>query len=193
VARVLIQMRAAIMRRATSGSRWIGVALLVLLVTLLAVITLLAGLVRYRDPGAGADVVATLSLGWLLGWTAGPLLTGDDAALRMDYFKLLPIPPRRRGRRPQPGAALAGRSRRPGLGRVALPLQRPAGSAAAADPSPRDLCQAAYLGVLSPEGARGFGVTPGGLGFGGTRGAAPPAGFIKRGGVASGGASDTCR
>jgi ABC-2 type transport system permease protein len=40
-------------------------------------------------------VVATLSLGWLLGWIAGPLLTGDDAALRMDYFKLLPIPARR--------------------------------------------------------------------------------------------------
>jgi len=94
VARVLIQMRAAIMRRATSGRRWIGVALLAVLVTLLAVTTLLAGLVRYRYPGAGADVVATLSLGWLLGWIAGPLLTGDDAALRMDYFKLLPIPPR---------------------------------------------------------------------------------------------------
>ena len=98
MARVLIQMRAAIMRRATSGRRWIGVALLALLVTLLAVTTLLAGLVRYRYPGAGADVVATLSLGWLLGWIAGPLLTGDDAALRMDYFKLLPIPPGRLAR-----------------------------------------------------------------------------------------------
>jgi hypothetical protein len=31
----------------------------------------------------------------LLGWVTGPLLTGDDAALRMDYFKLLPIPPRK--------------------------------------------------------------------------------------------------
>jgi ABC-2 type transport system permease protein len=40
-------------------------------------------------------VVATLSFGWLLGWVTGPLLTGDDAALRMDYFKLLPIPPRK--------------------------------------------------------------------------------------------------
>jgi ABC-2 type transport system permease protein len=64
-------------------------------VTLLAVGTLLAGLAHYHYPSAGAAVVATLSFGWLLGWVTGPLLTGDDATLRMDYFKLLPIPPRK--------------------------------------------------------------------------------------------------
>jgi ABC-2 type transport system permease protein len=93
-------MRAAILRRSVAGSvsRRIGGLLLVLLVTALAVATLLTGLAHYRYPGAGADVIATLSLGWLLGWVAGPLLTGDDAALRMDYFKLLPIPSRRLAR-----------------------------------------------------------------------------------------------
>ncbi len=91
---VLIEMRTAILRRSTSGKRLIGSLLLALLVTVLAVGTLLTGLARYRYPGAGADVVATLSLGWLIGWISGPLLTGDDAALRMDYFKLLPIPAR---------------------------------------------------------------------------------------------------
>lgn len=97
MAGILIEMRGAILRRATSGSRGrvIGGLLLVLFVTLLAVSTLLTGLAHYHYPGAGAAVVATLSFGWLLGWVSGPLLTGDDAALRMDYFKLLPIPPRK--------------------------------------------------------------------------------------------------
>jgi ABC-2 type transport system permease protein len=31
----------------------------------------------------------------LLGWVAGPVLTGDDSTLRLDYFKLLPIPARK--------------------------------------------------------------------------------------------------
>ena len=99
---VLIEMRGAILRRSVSyhgasGSRGrlVGGLLLALFVTLLSVGTLLAGLAHYHDPGAGAAVVATLSFGWLLGWVTGPLLTGDDAALRMDYFKLLPIPPRK--------------------------------------------------------------------------------------------------
>ena len=94
---VLIEMRGAILRRGVSGSRgrMIGGLLLALFVTLLAVGTLLAGLAHYHYPGAGAAVVATLSFGWLVGWVTGPLLTGDDAALRMDYFKLLPIPSRK--------------------------------------------------------------------------------------------------
>jgi ABC-2 type transport system permease protein len=91
---VLIEMRGAIMRRSTSSSkgRAIGALLLVAFVTLLAITTLLTGVKHYRYPGAGANVVATLSFGWLLGWVTGPLLIGDDATLRMDYFKLLPIP-----------------------------------------------------------------------------------------------------
>jgi len=92
VAGVLIEMRAAILRRSTSGKRIIGSVLLALFVMLLAVSTLLTGLVHYHYAGAGANVIATLSLGWLLGWVSGPLLTGDDSTLRMDYFKLLPIP-----------------------------------------------------------------------------------------------------
>ena len=59
-----------------------------------------------------------------------------------------PLPGRRaagrRGGRPQPGAALAGRSGRPGLGRLAVPLQRAAGPAAAAGPGPRNIRQAPY-------------------------------------------------
>ncbi|HEY1622284.1 MAG TPA: hypothetical protein VGG16_00650 [Streptosporangiaceae bacterium] len=96
---VLIEMRGAIMRRSTAskGQKAGGLALAVF-VTLLAVTTLLTGVKHYRYPGAGANVVATLSFGWLLGWVTGPLLIGDDAALRMDYFKLLPIPARKLAR-----------------------------------------------------------------------------------------------
>jgi ABC-2 type transport system permease protein len=94
---VLIEMRAAILRRQTAGKRALGGLLLALLVTLLAAGTLAAGLKHYRYPGAGANVVATLSAGWLLGWVSGPLLLGDDATLRMDYFKLLPVGARKLG------------------------------------------------------------------------------------------------
>jgi hypothetical protein len=96
VAGVLIEMRGAILRRSVSyhgasGSR----GRLIGGLSLALFVTLLAGLVHYHYPGAGAAVVATLSFGWLLGWVTGPLLTGDDATLRMDYFKLLPIPARK--------------------------------------------------------------------------------------------------
>ena len=94
---VLIEMRAAVTRRRTTGKRALGTAALILFVTLLAVATLAAGLKHYDHAGAGANVVATLSFGWLLGWVSGPLITGDDAALRMDYFKLLPIGARKLG------------------------------------------------------------------------------------------------
>jgi ABC-2 type transport system permease protein len=98
VARVLIELRAAIMRRSASGKRAIGGLVLALIVTALAVSTLLTGLVHYHYRGAGTAVVATLSFGWLVGWVSGPLLVGDDSTLRMDYFKLLPIPPRKLAR-----------------------------------------------------------------------------------------------
>ena len=94
---VLIEMRAAVTRRQTTGKRALGTLLLAAFVTLLAAATLAAGLKHYHYAGAGANVVATLCFGWLLGWVSGPLITGDDAALRMDYFKLLPIGARKLG------------------------------------------------------------------------------------------------
>jgi ABC-2 type transport system permease protein len=95
---VLIEMRAAVLRKQTLTRKGAaGLLAGVLLVTVLAVGTLLAGVTSYRYAGAGANVVATLCFGWLLGWVVGPLLVGDDATLRLDYFKLLPIPARKLG------------------------------------------------------------------------------------------------
>ncbi|WP_329562507.1 hypothetical protein [Kitasatospora sp. NBC_01266] len=92
---VLIEMRTAIMRKRAQGKRAWGTLALVLVVTLFAVSSFASGLVHYARPGAGADVLATLSFGWLLGWVTGPVLAGDDSTLRLDYFKLLPIPARK--------------------------------------------------------------------------------------------------
>jgi ABC-2 type transport system permease protein len=94
---VLIEMRAATMRRQTTGKYALGMLFLALFILLLAAGTLAAGLKQYHYAGAGANVVATLSFGWLAGWVSGPLVTGDNAALRMDYFKLLPVPARKLG------------------------------------------------------------------------------------------------
>ena len=106
MAGVLIEMRTAILRRGAHGKRALGGLALAPFATLLAGGTLWAGLIRYHVPGAGTDVLATLSFGWLLGWVTGPLLTGDDATLRMDYFKLLPVPARKLARAMM-GAAFA--------------------------------------------------------------------------------------
>lgn len=92
---VLIGMRALILRKNAQGKRIWGTLALLVVVLALAGSTFAAGLAHYAQPGAGADVLATLSFGWLLGWVAGPVMTGDDATLRLDYFKLLPIPPRK--------------------------------------------------------------------------------------------------
>lgn len=92
---VLIEMRQAIARKNAQGKRLWGVLVLLLFVTALSVGTLLTGFSHYAHTAAGADVLATLTFGWLLGWVAGPVLTGDDATLRLDYFKLLPIPVRK--------------------------------------------------------------------------------------------------
>jgi ABC-2 type transport system permease protein len=60
---VLVEMRTAILRRNARGKRAIGTVLLVLFVLVVALVSLLTGLVHYRYPGAGANVLATLNFG----------------------------------------------------------------------------------------------------------------------------------
>jgi ABC-2 type transport system permease protein len=90
----LIGMRRSLARDAQGGSgmllagRVIGVGL--------AVGTLLLGLVRFQDPSRSVDLLATLFLGWLLGWVMGPVaVRGAGQGLRPEWFALLPLPPRR--------------------------------------------------------------------------------------------------
>jgi ABC-2 type transport system permease protein len=90
----LIGMRRSLARNAQGGSgmllagRVIGVGL--------AVGTLLLGLVRFQDPSRSVDLLATLFLGWLLGWVMGPVaVRGAGQGLRPEWFALLPLPPRR--------------------------------------------------------------------------------------------------
>ncbi|SES49395.1 ABC-2 type transport system permease protein [Streptomyces sp. yr375] len=92
---VLIEMKRAIARSKTRGKLKWGMLALAVFAAALAFSTMLTGFAHYSHRGAGADVLAILSLGWLLGWVTGPVLTGDDSTLRMDYFKLLPIPTRK--------------------------------------------------------------------------------------------------
>ncbi|MGQ4334134.1 hypothetical protein [Streptomyces hayashii] len=92
---VLIEMKRAIARSKARGKAKWGMLALAVFALALAAGTLLTGFAHYSHAGAGADVLATLSLGWLIGWVSGPVLVGDDSSLRMDYFKLLPIPPRK--------------------------------------------------------------------------------------------------
>jgi ABC-2 type transport system permease protein len=94
VAGALIGMRRSLTANAPGGSgtvplfRTVGLGL--------AVATLLAGLVRFDDPGRWVDLLAALYLGWLIGWAMGPIaVRGAGQGLRPEWFALLPVPPRR--------------------------------------------------------------------------------------------------
>ena len=92
--RALIGMRRALAHNSPGGS---GTAsTLRALGVLLAVGSLLLGLVRFDQPGRSVDLLAALALAWTAGWVLGPMLVrGAGVGLRPEWFALLPIPPRR--------------------------------------------------------------------------------------------------
>jgi len=95
--RVLIALRAAIVRnqlaRTSQGMVLAGAGC----VLVAAVGTIWLGLVAYPDPAAGAAVLALVSLLWVGGRVAQSALAGD-AVLRPEVFALLPLDRRRLAR-----------------------------------------------------------------------------------------------
>jgi ABC-2 type transport system permease protein len=93
-AHTLIAMRRSLRRNAPGTSGLVPTLRAVGL--LLAVGTLVLGLVPFDDPDRAVDLLATLVLGWLLGWATGPVaVRGAGQSLRPEWFALVPIPPRR--------------------------------------------------------------------------------------------------
>ncbi|MGW3075390.1 MULTISPECIES: hypothetical protein [unclassified Kitasatospora] len=87
-------MKLTVLRRSMSGPRAASLILGAVFGGLVAVGTALLGLVDYDTPEAGVGVLAVVMLLWTLGWALGPMLTGGDATLRLDYFTLVPLRPR---------------------------------------------------------------------------------------------------
>jgi len=92
---VLIRMKLAVLRRSMSGQRAASMLAGGSIGLVLAVGTLLVGFSSFGSPDTEVAVLSLLLMVWTLGWLFGPMLTGGDAVLRLEYFTLLPIRPRR--------------------------------------------------------------------------------------------------
>jgi ABC-2 type transport system permease protein len=91
---VLVRMRMSLLRNAPGGAGMLVFGAVLGLAG--AICTLLLGLTPYDEPGRSVDLIATLTLGWLIGWIMGPIaFRGGGQGLRPEYFALLPLPPRR--------------------------------------------------------------------------------------------------
>ncbi|MFJ4187271.1 hypothetical protein [Kitasatospora sp. NPDC089509] len=94
-AAVLTGMKLAVLRRSMSGPRAASLIAGGACGALMAVGTVLLGLVDFPTPEAGVGTVALVLLVWTVGWAVGPTLTGGDPTLRLSYFTLLPQRPGR--------------------------------------------------------------------------------------------------
>jgi ABC-2 type transport system permease protein len=92
---VLIRMKLAVLRRSMSGQRAASMLAGGSIGLLLAAGTLLVGFSHFGSPDTEVAVLSLLLMVWTLGWLFGPMLTGGDAVLRLEYFTLLPIRPRK--------------------------------------------------------------------------------------------------
>ncbi|WP_326954592.1 hypothetical protein [Amycolatopsis sp. NBC_01286] len=91
---VLIRMKLAVLRRSMSGQRAASMLAGGSIGLVLAIGTLVVGFSHFGSPETAVAVLSLLLMVWTLGWLFGPMLTGGDAVLRLEYFTLLPIRPR---------------------------------------------------------------------------------------------------
>jgi ABC-2 type transport system permease protein len=87
-------MKLTVLRRSMSGARAASLIIGALFGLAAAIGTVLLGLLALPQ-AAAAPFYAVLCLLWTLGWLIGPMLTGGDAILRLEYFTLFPLRPRR--------------------------------------------------------------------------------------------------
>ena len=92
---VLIKIKLATIRHSMTGSRAALMIIGGVLGLLLAAGTILLSIVAAGTSDSPVNILCLTFLLWTIGWIVGPLLTGGENTLRPEYFRLLPISPRR--------------------------------------------------------------------------------------------------
>ena len=92
---VLIKIKLATLSHSITGSRAALMIIGGVVGLLLAAGTLLLSIAVSGTADGSVNLLSLVFLLWTLGWIVGPLLTGGESTLRPEYFRLLPISPRR--------------------------------------------------------------------------------------------------
>lgn len=92
----LIHMKLAVLRHYLTGSRLLIFLWQACFALAGVVITVLIAINAPEDTDKAVGVIALISMLWVLGWVLGPtLFGGEDATLRPEFFRNLPISPQR--------------------------------------------------------------------------------------------------
>lgn len=91
---VMVRMKLSLLRHSMSGGRTALMIIGGIIGSLLAVSTILLG-VLYSSNDIAADLICIAFGLWMIGWIIGPMLVGGEGALKTEYFNLLPIVQRR--------------------------------------------------------------------------------------------------
>ncbi|MGE7694468.1 hypothetical protein ACQKNC_10145 [Lysinibacillus sp. NPDC094177] len=90
---VMVRMKLSLLRHSMSGGRAALIIIGGVIGLLLAVSTILLGVLYSND--IAADLICIVFGFWMIGWIIGPMLVGGEGALKTEYFTLLPIVQRR--------------------------------------------------------------------------------------------------